>query len=316
MKIIFLFISVVIVTILFNSCEENFSPKTDFREKYILYSIINADSSIQTAVLQRSYDVQGFDPYTNTTDPAIRGADIRIRQGDNVVFMRDTSIDRSDTSRYKTPLRFYYTDEFFNNGIDSLEIIATLPTGKRLYAITNLPTGIEFDTSSNRILPPDDDDLFSFYWIGSTSTSWYLPKFEFFYKKNGIRFAKEVPIKYNFENGKWVETYPEITNNTVVRFQVSSLDSAFEQISRGDPDKSSYKIFGGVLTLLVFNESLSNYYSTTNGFLDDFTIRVDEIDYTNIDGGLGIFGSYIRQFTGAKFTEEFIRSFGYSLGLP
>lgn len=316
MKTVSLFISVVVVVLLSNSCEESFSPKTDFQEKYILYSIINADSSVQTAVLQKSYDVQGFDPYKNTTDPSIQGADIRIRQGDNVFFMRDTSTDRSDTSRYNTPLSFYITDEFFNNGNDSLEIIATLPIGKRLYAITSLPTTIEFDTASDHILPPEDDELFAFYWIGPTSTHWYLPKFVFYYKKNGVRFAKEVPVKYNFENGKWVETYPGITNNAVVRFRVSSLDSAFEQISRGDPDKSSYNIFGGVLTLLVFNESLSNYYSTTNGFLDDFTIRIDETDYTNIDGGLGIFGSYIKQFTGAVFTEDYIRSFGYTPGLP
>ena len=316
MKIVLLIISVMVVALLSNSCEENFSPKTDFQEKYILYSIINADSSVQTAVLQKSYDVQGFDPYINTTDPSIQGADIRIRQGDNVFFMRDTSTERSDTSRYNTPLRFYFTDEFFNSGNDSLEIIATLPGGKRLYAITNLPTTIEFDTASDRLLPPEDEELFAFYWIGPTSTHWYLPKFVFYYKKNGVRFAKEVPVTYNFENGKWVETYPKITNNAVVRFRVSSLDSAFEQISRGDPDKSSYKILSGVLTLLVFNESLSNYYSSTNGFLDDFTIRIDESDYTNVDGGLGIFGSYIKQFTGAVFTEDYIRSFGYTPGLP
>ena len=315
MKTVFLFISVVVVALLSNSCEDSFSPKTDFHEKYILYSIIDADSSVQTAVLQKSYDVQGFDPYTNTTDPSIQGADIRIRQGDNVFFMRDTSTDRSDTSRYNTPLRFYYTDDFINNGHNELEIIATLPNGKRLYAITNLPAGIEFDTTSDHMLPPEEDELFSFYWIGPTSTQWYLPKFEFYYKKDGVRFVKEVPVEYNLENGKWVETYPGITNNAVVRFKVSSLDSTFKQISRGDPDKSSYKIFGGILTLLVFNESLSNYFSTTNGFLDDFTIRIDEADYTNIEGGLGIFGSYIRQLTGAVFTEDYIRSFGYTPGL-
>ena len=316
MKTVLLGISVLVVVLLSTSCEENFSPKADYQEKFILYSIINADSAVQTAVLLKTYDVPGFDPYINTTDPSIQGADIRIRQGDNVFFMRDTSIARTDTSRYNTPLSFYYTDEFFNNGNSSLEIIATLPTGKRLYAITDLPTAVEFDTTSDHILPPVDDEFFKFVWNGPTSTRWYLPKFVFYYKKDGIRYAKEVPIRYDFENGKWVETFPGITNNSIVRFRVSSLDSAFKQISNGDPDKSSYTIFGGVFTLLVFNESLSNYYSTTNGFLDDFTIRIDETDYTNIDGGLGIFGSYIQQFTGALFIEDYIRSFGYTPGLP
>src|SRR3990172_8021014 len=100
MKTAILFIIVFVFSLILNSCEENFSPKADFQEKYILYSIINIDSTIQTAVLQKSYYVEGYDPYLNTTDPYISGTDIRIRQGENIFFMRDTITTRSDTSRY------------------------------------------------------------------------------------------------------------------------------------------------------------------------------------------------------------------------
>ncbi|MDP2364533.1 MAG: hypothetical protein Q8M94_12290 [Ignavibacteria bacterium] len=284
MKTIILIIIAAIVAIVSFSCEENFSPKSDYVEKYILYCIINTDSTIQTSVLQRSYNVEGYDPYLNTIDPSIKGADIRIRQGNNVFFMRDTSIIRSDTSRYKTPINFYYTDNFFIQGNDSLEIIATLPNGKKLSGITNLTVGIEFDTASDHIIPSQENDFFSFIWNGEGSYRWYLPKFTFYYLKNGVRFGKDVPSEYIFESGSWIASYPEITKSNIIRFNNAALDSAFAQISSGDPDKSSYRILGGVLTLLVFNESLSNYYSTTNGFLDDFTIRLDEADYTNITG--------------------------------
>src|SRR4030065_746741 len=191
MKIIQIYITFAVFALILNSCEENFSPKDDYQEKYILYSIINTDSSYQTAVLQSSYNIDGYDPYTNTVTPLIQGADIRIRQGDKVFFMRDTSTVRTDTSRYKTPVHFYYL-------------------------------------------------------------------------KDGVRYSKEVPSGYRIENGKWVAVYPAITNNNIIRFQNSALDSALSQISNGDPNKSNYKIFGGVLTLLIFNESISNYYSTTN----------------------------------------------------
>ena len=86
-------------------------------------------------------------------------------------------------------------------------------------------------------------------------------------------------------------------------------------ISQGDPNKKDYKIYGAVFTLMIFDENISNYYSTTNGFLDDFTIRIDEKDYSNIQGGLGIFGTYRTQSTGAVFTHNYIKSFGYTPGL-
>ena len=311
-SMIYIIVSIVVVL---NSCEENFSPKADYQEKFILYSIINMDSSMQTAVLEKSYDVDGFDPYQNTYDPFIPNADIRIRQRDNVFFMRDTSAVRSDTSRYNSPFHFYYTNSFYLKGNDSLEILATLPNGKKLYGITNIAESIEFDKATNHVLPPVELNFASFIWKGPVSSRWYLPKLEFIYFKDGIRFVKQIPSGYEIRNGKSVAVFPEVTNNNIIRFQNSAIDSAMTQISAGDPDKNNYKIYGCVFTLLIFNETLSNYYSTANGFLDDFTVRVDESDYTNISGGLGIFGTIKKQTTGAVFTEDYIKSFGYTPGL-
>lgn len=315
MKIVLIYTTIALFAVLLYSCEENFSPKADYQEKFILYSIINTDSSVQTAVLEKSYDVEGYDPNQNISDPFIQGADIRIRQRDNVFFMHDTSIIRTDTSRYSTPVRFYCLNNFFIKGNDSLEIIATLPNGKKLYGIADLARSIEFDKATDHTLPPVEKDFASFIWNGPVSSRWYLPKLEFYYAKDGIRYSKEVPSEYKMENGKWTPIYPAITNNNIIRFQNSALDSALAQISQGDPNKSNYKIFGCVFTLLIFNESVSNYYSTTNGFLDDFTVRVDEADYTNIKGGLGIFGTFKKQATGAIFTDAYIKSFGYTSGL-
>lgn len=316
MKSIIIIFTVTLVMFITFSCEENFSPKFNFIEKQILYCIINTDSSIQTAILQKSYSVDGFDPYLNTIDPAIKGADIRLRQGNNVFFMKDTSIARLDTSRYKSPISFYYTNNFFLQGDDSLEIIVTLPGGKKLSSVTSLANNIEFDTSSDHIIPSSEKDYFSFVWNADGINKWYLPKFTFYYLLDGVRFEKVVASEYVFEDGSWTASYPKITQSNVIRFKNNALDSAFAQISIGNPNKSSFRILGGVFTLLIFNESLSNYYSTSNGYLDDFTIRVDESDYTNINGGLGIFGAFKKQLSGSRFTENYIRSFGYTPELP
>ena len=315
MKNILAFIGIVFLTLVVNSCEENFSPKADFAEKYILYCVMNVDSSKQTAVLLKSYDVDGFDPYTNTESSFVSGADIRIRQKDRVFFMKDTSAIIENVSRYEEPINFYCVNNFSASGNDSIEIIATLPSGKKLSGISKAPDDISFDASSDRLLPPEEKNLFTFSWNSPESSRWYLPKLEFFYIKDGITHQKVIPVTYRSENGSWKPVYPVISNNNYVNFTIAALDSSFAQISQGDPYKSSYKILGAILSLLVFDQPLSNYYSTTNGFLDDFTVVLDETDYTNITGGLGILGLYKEQRTGAKFTDEYIQSFGYISGL-
>ncbi|MEK7671562.1 MAG: hypothetical protein AAB344_05010 [Bacteroidota bacterium] len=37
------------------------------------------------------------------------------------------------------------------------------------------------------------------------------------------------------------------------------------------------------------DDALYAYYTTANGFPDSGTLRLDEPDYTNIEGGLGVF---------------------------
>jgi len=316
--VLFGFISLLIN----NSCEENFSPKGDFQQKYILNCIIRTDTSLQTATLSKSYNVNGYDPYINTEDPFLSNAAIRLWQGDSVYFMKDSSIARTDTSRYDTPFHFFYLDNFVLRNQKDLEIEAILPNGKTLSARTTIPDPVEWnltnisdsDTNTFRI-PSATEDYFAFRWYESSSVGWYLGKFIVTYSKtvNGVEEIKHIVVPQKFENvnGQVKAIYPAPTKNLVAAFQNSALDSVFNQISAGDPNKTHYKIYGGIFQLLVFDENLSKYYSNTNGFLDDYTIRLDQTDFTNVQGGLGIFGSFIKQQRGNLIDADYIRSFGY-----
>jgi hypothetical protein len=46
-----------------------------------------------------------------------------------------------------------------------------------------------------------------------------------------------------------------------------------------------------VFTLTQVNFALYAYYSTANAFFGAATLRLDEPDYSNIEGGLGVFGA-------------------------
>jgi hypothetical protein len=57
--------------------------------------------------------------------------------------------------------------------------------------------------------------------------------------------------------------------------------------SRGNDIKFSRAVF----YLIQFDRPLWSYWNASNGFHDRYTIRVDDPDYTNITGGVGVFGS-------------------------
>ena len=47
-----------------------------------------------------------------------------------------------------------------------------------------------------------------------------------------------------------------------------------------------------VLQFVQYEENLYNYYSVVNGFQDRYSIRLDQSTYSNISGGMGLFGAY------------------------
>jgi hypothetical protein len=311
MKRIFLLICIPI-SFIFISCEEDFDPKTDFKPKYIVSCVLRGDTTYQTLTLSKSYTVDGFDPYQNFEDPSLFDADIRLWQEDSVYFFRDSSIERSDPSRYNTPQSFYYIDNFKPAENIPVELRVITSNGKVLWGSTKLPVKITWDALSDFKLPPDDDD-FLLQWIPNTNHGWYLIRYSIAYRHTSTGnqpLRKPVPLRYNGDTPE----FPKPTKNVGYLFEKAALDRAFSEISINDPDKGSYSIFGGVMELIIFDEHLSKYFSSLNGFVDDLTIRVDQTDYTNIEGGFGIFGSYLKQNGGTTFSKEYIESFGYKPG--
>ena len=65
------------------------------------------------------------------------------------------------------------------------------------------------------------------------------------------------------------------------------------------------------LELIIYDEYLSNYYSSIQQGLDGFTVKLDNPDYSNIKGGLGIFGSYIKKDYTIGFKPSFLQSVGF-----
>ncbi len=60
-----------------------------------------------TAVIAKTYDVNGFDPSTNTADPAIAGAEVTLTINQKSSYLQGVQRVNPDTSRYHTPQWVY-----------------------------------------------------------------------------------------------------------------------------------------------------------------------------------------------------------------
>ncbi|MFI5237768.1 MAG: hypothetical protein ACHQLA_07520 [Ignavibacteriales bacterium] len=313
-RLLFLFITSLFIV----SCEEDFNPYGDYVEKYAFTCILKSDMSFQTATLLKSYRPDGFDPYSYTEDPSVIGADIRIWYNDSVFVFNDSSVARTDTSRYNTPFSFYYSSAFNVKPRKTIEVEILLPNGKRLHSSSATPGDIIYNDQSDVIIPVGGKNIIQLIWNNIDDGTFFSPRMAIRYKQNIngeiVEKEKDIPVEYIPEGNDFVPVYPAPGSYTTIIYNLDAIEKAMQEISEGDPDKQNYSIYQKVLfKLTAFDSPSSRYLSSTGGTIDDLTVSVDVSDYTNIEGGFGLFGSYSRKnYTKLRFLESFITSFGYN----
>lgn len=313
------FVFVILISLIVISCDDNFSPKASYDERYSLNCIIRGDTSFHVATAFKSYDVPNIDPYENKKDLFIDGAFIRMWRGNDEIFIfRDSSMDRTDKSRYNTDNKYYYISDFVPNEGDILDIEALLPNGRRLRSSTIIPNGVERNKeNSDLILTRRLADYLRTSWIIKNRDQVYLPKLliDYFVNENGVdvRQKKIIPWKKLPDGNDSKYIYPVPSRDYLIDYGVDIIKEAMEDISKNVTEKSKYTIISLRLELSIFDENLSTYYFTVG--LDDnsFAAGLDEGDYSNIENGFGIFGSFFTQNFKIDLDKGYVNSFGYIL---
>lgn len=315
---LFKFMLIIFSQFIFLSCEEDFNPYGDYVERFAFTCVLKSNDQHQTATLFHSYRPEGYDPYNYTEDPSVIGADIRVWYNDSVFVFRDTSIARVDTSRYKTPFRYYYNNNFSVGNRKTIELEVLLPDGKRLRSTSVTPGQINFDDDSDVLIPSGNKAFVQFYWSELDEGTYFSPKMGIKYKHNIngqiVDKIRDVPVRYITRENGLDAVYPSPSAATTIVYDLSAITMALEEISAGDPNKQNYSIYQLVIfDVTAMDLPTSRYVSSTSGSNDDLTVTVDVSDYTNIEGGFGLFGSYFkRDYTRLRFTQSYIESFGYN----
>ena len=313
-------------------CDDGFSPKGAISDGAILYCVLEVQPFVEryqvTATLTRVYDVEGFDPTTNTIDPTITRAAVALVNGNRRYTLEETLQPRPQGSRYPGCCWIVYQA----NGVpirtlDSLHLEAILPDGQRLSAVTSVPsykpltTFPAYPRGVTTRLPPL---YYGSQWVINWDNN--LKEDHLFFPKLRLRYRvstssgylsgeRDVPLRYLGEGPERQPLYPQVTSGRELAFEFAALDESMAAISEGDSDKSRYEILGFDFDLVEFDFALSRYYASINGSLDQLSIRLDETVYSNIAHGYGVFGTSMANSMLFPVNATYAASFGYSVPL-
>lgn len=318
---------VVFLSLLFVDCEESLNPKTEFKEQYVLQCLVGGGFDehliMQTALLARAYDVDGVDPLVNTTDPAVAGAEITLKVNGKQYFMREGFRPSVDSTRYGPRQRYYYIVMPAPKQFSDVSVVAKLPSGRMLTAQTTVP-GSRYITSSLEFPKGLTSHINLQPGIRNWTIDWedyeeswghlFFPSLRIVYVIEGdvgVERSVLVPSRYVSGPNGYVPAYPSYSTHKFCLFDLSAIDSTMAQISAGDPDKSKYLVHAAMFEVMEYDTPLSKYFSSVSGSLDQFSIRVDQMVYSNVGGGIGVVGSYFKSWRQFDFNVSYVKSFGY-----
>lgn len=305
-------IIILIAIILLVSCEDSVNTNAEFRERFVLTSIINCESDNQIAYITKTYDNAVMEINPDNESIFVHGADVKIWYDYEVYSLADTTIMDSEGKLNSA----YFINGLNPDGDKFIEIEALLPNNLLLSSITEIPSisKIRVENTNAGDISNNTHRRLNINWLSAGSFV-YEPTLLINYFIHGdtnfTQRKKIIPIDIIKNNSETIYVYPKPSNQQSLVVDKSVLNKTMLELSEGITDKSKYVIVNIELALKVYDENLSAYYSSTHQFLDQFSISLDSQIYSNIKSGHGIFASYISKNLPIDLDKEYIKSFGY-----
>jgi hypothetical protein len=247
---------VTVLLIVILGCDTSFNPKGPFRKQLVVYAILSTETDTTFARVYKTYDPPGFDPYEVTTDQPVTDAVVRLTSGGSEWVFGDTLVPRADTSRYQSDIAAY---------VLSTAALSSTTWG---YLVRLFLIGEAWEAGAWRQF--EREVPLSILEVIDCQT-----------------FISEYPRLQRREGSRSFEEHLQVFENNAYRWTIVSL--------RDGRDVDSVRFLRAEFEFLETDPHLYSYYNIASGFRDEFTLRTDEPDYSNIRDGRGIFGAFVRQ---------------------
>lgn len=283
-------------------CNEPFTPQAPFKEQLVVYGILTEYSDTQYVRLHRTYNPPDYDPYKRTEDLAVPNAVVEVSDGVTMYQFVDTILVRQDKSRYTSDILAYIAFPFRILAGRRYTLFVQTSEGLSATAEMNVPrSGFVSVQSLTSVFRPGRSDVVAFADLGEF-TAGYIVRFFINYEvfENSAWVAKklEIPVSISYP-GTAAESinYPVLVRRSTGESQAFQKDAYKEILYRlvGEIVNAgkTYRFTTAVFTSTQVENHLYDYYNVASGFRDPYSIRSDLPNYTNIVGGVGVFGSFV-----------------------
>jgi hypothetical protein len=311
---------VCLVSASFLACDNAFSPSGKFEDRPVVYALLSTLSDTQFVRIYRTYNPDSFRPEEYTVDHQVVGAQVRVSDGTTTFSYRDTVIARLDRSRYTSDIHAYVARPFSVQRGRTYALNIVLPTGEEVSATTTVPgEGIlRLDNTVGVHNPFVFHDPLEVLVFLANNIYGYLVRMFIEYEVDGVAgsLREEVPLSVStmVNCTTFVASYPRPQRARArqperVSFSNTNYLLTIQKI-RGSHPADAVRTKRVIVELTALDRGLYNYYSIVHGFQDAFSIRSDEPDFSNIRGGLGVFGSMSRQSMTITVSDTLGRRFG------
>jgi len=296
-------------------CDDSVNPYAPFQPRMTVYALLNTSSNVQIIRVYSSFDPSVDPAGGSAPDTLLNDANITLSDQLNSYSLRDTILYRADTTQYK-------------GDIDA-KVVSLVPVFGRTYTLTvQSPTKgtvtaratipAQGTVSINGLFVLSDPLRYDATSLGmniKTNSRGYILRMLLEYEVyiNGIWFPKQDEVPHNVQTGADSTLPPQYAQlelskeNFSFLWPLNTLSYTLRMaIYRYNKYRITFKRV--IIELRQYEEHLYDYYQVVRGFRDPRTIRTDTPDYTNLQGGLGIFGAFTVERTIFDLPPNYIKN--------
>ncbi|MBI5645920.1 MAG: DUF4249 family protein [Ignavibacteriae bacterium] len=277
------------VAALLPSCDNSFTPKSDYKERIVVFCVLEPSAPYQMVRLETTYDAATTNPDDALPKRRIDSAIVRINTDRRSYLFTDTLIDvgggelrRVWISRAFVPAAgASYTMTVQVPGMSTISAAVQVPGRPYLDLDTPNPSagrlGVTLRAGAISAQAPPKGFYFRLYVEGEAVV-------------NGktVKLRREVPLRVDNANND--TTWSSPIRSSSLSFSVDHIADVKTRLENVDGARNMQIIgFGYSLDTFIYS-----YFQTVRGFDDPVSVRQDRPDVTNIVGGVGIFGAIVR----------------------
>ncbi len=288
-------------TLLSLACNESFSPRGPYEQRWVVFSILTTQSDTQFVRVYSNFNPPEDNPLAAATEDPDTAAVVTISNGAQSMTLHDTLLLPSPGTGLTAPVHAFVTTLFRPKPAGTYTLTVTTSSQVTASAQTTVPAAEIMDVPERyKLYQPGAfmNESIDVVDLLAPQSKGYLFRFlvEFGLRSDStFRAEVEVPLSFNpGSGGTAVPVYQPLQRVTYTSGGASYPVPVYVQVLTNILNKYGTDVVfkRARFYCIQVDPNLYNYYNIANGFQDAYSTRTDQPDFTNIRNGLGVFGSF------------------------